>query len=447
MQQRTFTKASVKLKRLQSNACGSDRLVSYDPHELLTWKCFFYTHGTVLMDRTIWFRVLKLLLIAGCLCVVMYFIVEHPEDLNTDRFLRIVDFFKVFVAFLLGLYLNNCLSRWWSTVEALTDFLYIVKKLSWTLTTCSVHEEKRFTINRYCIASCHLLAHELCTFWDAPEETAVNDEKWIKLKLMLIRDGLLFPDEIMHLETHVYASHRSAAVWTWIGTVVCKSKDDVKNDPMMSWIAQECGDAVEEIKRINTYITVQIPFSYAHVLATLVHLNNLLLSMVCGIVVGGAVSNTAHHVKYMHEHKVWFSVGPDGLNHMSICYENMQNMFVQVLCLVAEPVIYMAFLHIASTLCHPFTDDVYGMPLQLYIEDLTIQLDEMNTTLLFPHDVTPPVSARGEGPHHGHHHGEGSHHGHHPKSPHGEGHRKKMKHASTTGSIPAEPKKEQMAEP
>ena len=51
-----------------------------------------------------------------------------PEKLNTRTFHDAVNFIKVFIAFMLGLFLNSCLARWYNIIAAVTDLFLCIKK-------------------------------------------------------------------------------------------------------------------------------------------------------------------------------------------------------------------------------------------------------------------------------------------------------------------------------
>lgn len=84
---------------------------------------------------------------------------------------------------------------------------------------------------------------------------------------------------------------------------------------------------------------------------------------------------------------------------MSEVTRGVQSLLVTLCCLVIEPMLYQAFLIIASTLADPFTHDKYGLPVLDYIHDLTTSLHEMNMFAAHKPDMTLPRtflgSARG----------------------------------------------------
>ena len=54
--------------------------------------------------------------------------VPQPQKLNTSTFHDAVNFVKVFIAFMLGLFLNSCLARWYNIIAAVTDLFLCIKK-------------------------------------------------------------------------------------------------------------------------------------------------------------------------------------------------------------------------------------------------------------------------------------------------------------------------------
>merc|ERR1719313_2432529 len=132
------------------------------------------------------------------------------------------------------------------------------------------------------------------------------------------------------------------------------------------------------MKKIKTFSTLQLPFMYTHMLACLVQVNNILLS----IAAIWHYSNLLYH--------------EGGSAHLAEVYLSAQSLVVTLCCLVIEPMLYQAFLIIASTLADPFTHDKYGLPVLEYIHDLTTQLHEMNTFATHKPDMTMPRTFLGK---------------------------------------------------
>lgn len=355
-------------------------LATYDPHLLGTWQAFVTTRGTVFSDPVIWWTVLKLSGVALAAGVLLFLLVPQPQKLDTTKFHDAVNFIKVFIAFMLGLFLNACLARWYSILQALTDLFLAVKKVTWTLNSCGVDVEDRLRIQKLMVLSCYLLEGEVSKQWES--DRSMLKHHWESTCALCVQQGVLTSAQRQMLEKEVQFHNRSLAVWSWVGTLMRKVKGPGISPPMVSRIFQDSAEAIDAMKKIKTFSTLQLPFMYTHMLACLVQVNNILLSIASGLSCAVSVSAIVHYSQLY-----WRTGGP---GHMSQIYTSSQTLVVTLCCLVIEPMLYQAFLIIASTLADPFTHDKYGLPMLEYIHDLTTQLNEMNTFATHKPDMTLP---------------------------------------------------------
>merc|ERR1719440_497390 len=366
--------------------------LSYDPHLLATWRTFLMFRGTVFFDPSIWWMVAKLLGVALASGGILYLCVPSPEKLDTQTFHDAVSFIKVFIAFMLGLFLNSCLSRWYSILGAVTDLFLAIKKVVWTLNSCGVPEETRGRIQKLMVLSCYLLECEVSNQWEA--DAIRVRRSWEDNCFVAKQKGVLSPGQKRVLESKVQFSARSLAVWSWVGTLIRQLKGPGISPPMTARIMSECAEAIEQMKKIKTFATLQLPFMYSHMLAFLVQVNNILLAVACGFSCAVRIGDAVHSTNAL--------MHADGVRgHMSSLYGSAQGLLLEILVVIIEPVLYQAFLIIASTLADPFTHDQYGLPMLEYIEELSEQLNEMNTFAAHPTDLNPPVPAvspRGDQP-------------------------------------------------
>merc|ERR1719262_1793715 len=91
------------------------------------------------------------------------------------------------------------------------------------------------------------------------------------------------------------------------------------------------------------------------------HLNNILIALACGAAIAVSVGDLVRPC----------SGAGDRLRAM-------QAIAVQVFILLIQPLVYQAFLEIASTLCDPFTHKDYGMPLHLHIAEMRKNIETGN---------------------------------------------------------------------
>jgi len=89
-------------------------------------------------------------------------------------------------------------------------------------------------------------------------------------------------------------------VWVWVASLIARMAADGEVPPMGSptynaLITTSKGNAMGAIRKAKNCLNIQMPFPYAHMLATLVHINNYVLATICGIQMGSAIGQV-HHV-------------------------------------------------------------------------------------------------------------------------------------------------------
>merc|ERR1719326_2472577 len=113
------------------------------------------------MDRTIWRICGMLILLAFTIATFCILLVPNAHNLDTGSFNTLLKYLKVFLAFMLGMFMNNSLGRWWTTVNALTDYFNNIEKLLFCMNSFGVPPHRRKEIMNYCLASCHCLNAEV----------------------------------------------------------------------------------------------------------------------------------------------------------------------------------------------------------------------------------------------------------------------------------------------
>merc|ERR1719261_998578 len=188
-------------KKTSNQPTDKGGLANYDPHLLGTWQAFFTTRGTVFNDPVIWWTVLKLSGVALVSGTLLFITVPAPEKLDTTKFHDAVNFIKVFIAFMLGLFLNACLARWYSILQALTDLFLAVKKVTWTLNSCGVDVEDRLRIQKLMVLSCYLLEGEVSKQWES-DKTMLKPH-WESTCALCVKQGVLTNAQRQMLEKEV----------------------------------------------------------------------------------------------------------------------------------------------------------------------------------------------------------------------------------------------------
>jgi hypothetical protein len=323
---------------------------------LFTWQVLLTTKGTILSDKTIMWYLFSVACLAVGAGVVASLAVEDPHNLSTTTLFNIIHYVKLFLAFMLGLYMAHCVTRWWNSVSSIVNFFHCIKTLVFFCNALDVPTASRDTIERLCIMSCYLLEIEIAGFYTSDDE---NKKRWNAVEEFLENEGLASKEEL-ELLTKVEDGDRSMAVWTWIGGIL----GTLDVPPPLKTTAVKYGHAaIGSIKSVKFYVTMQLPFMYSHMLALLVHANNIALAIASGIAIAILVFETNHQIDQ---------------DRMSRVYRAVQGILMQMMAMMLQPAVYEAFLTVGALLADPFTNETHGLPMLDYVQDLRRQIGEMN---------------------------------------------------------------------
>lgn len=360
-------------KMLKVNHRG--KVYEYDHEALLTWRSLLASTGTIFFQRKVY------MVVPLCICVallsmsIVVFCIPKARKLDTGRFNDFVVYIKVFIAFMLGLFLNNSFRRWWASVSSFKKFLTSIKQLMYTLHAINVRDELFTEIERTTICSCYILNEEVHTA--QLTDKALRHARWIKVMNWLFESKYLTQeerDEIEHDESaidHQELGVRTTILWTWIGETMSLVRSEPQvAPPMYVRLLFLCHDCMAQIEELKTNLTVQLPFTYAHMLAVLVHLSNVLLSISCGLAFGAALAEVRSRTD---------EVEAPGTSRRVLgeFYEAMQVMCMQVVMLCIQPLLYQSFLVIAHALCYPYGDEICHMPTETFISQMHYELEVM----------------------------------------------------------------------
>lgn len=336
------------------------RAVHYAPSSLLTWDVFFRLDDTILDNKEVVRVVGMVLLIALVTAIGVFLTVPRPENLSTAVFFSIVLYFKVFIAFMLGLFMSNCVRRWWACVVGVCDYLMCIRKLGWLCNTNGVPARQRDAIQRLGMLAACVLENEVVGYWSTCAED--EERKWTATRNHCTAEKYATEAE-MELLAKADPELRSELVWSWIGNHL---RLDVP-PPTLTLFKKTATDAICCIKKIKSYVSFQLPFMYSHILALLVHLNNVLMAVASGVMMAGLVGAAAAGLGY-----------GGGVRSWTAFYTAVQGIIMALLALVVQPLVYIAFLHISAHLCDPFTHPRYGLPMLDMIDELKSDLRDAN---------------------------------------------------------------------
>lgn len=362
----------------------NDKLVFYDHEALLTWKVFAMAARSVFSEQ----KVLTALLLYACLAICSAFLVAGAlpgaRKLSTERFFYLSTFLKVFITFMLGIYIQRSFTRWWSNMSEFRSVLVAVKQLVYACYVMNIKETTALSVQRLCLALCYIFSAEMthAQQMNKPRAsvTAFMDDKleW------LVEHDLLTEDEQEALQGHDCSSkfgNTSLVVWSWIGESIKNLKAEMAEEgtpllpPMFIRLMSTCQDTMTKIEQLKMNIVVQVPMLYAHLLAFLVHLNNILMAVLTGFTMGSAAAEISDRLRHLRN--------PDAHNgegHLTgELYEAIQTFFVGLITVLIEPTIYLAFLQIAHNLQYPFGEDRHHLPTDFFIARLEVELATMRS--------------------------------------------------------------------
>lgn len=356
------------------------KLVYYDHDKLLVWSSMFRLTGSALVQRPV------LIMVGTVCCIVLVtgvFVatcIPDSRKLNTKRFGMFLTFLKFFISFMLGMYVQQSFKRWTQTVKNFQDYLIGIKQMIFLLRSVSVCNESQDTVMRQAIAASYMLNTELLNL----QQLDFNGMKRMQHTLNWLNTAGLLErqesDKLMDVlawkeESQSYGTLAvTCTVWAWIGQEMSQAKlgnDQPIAGPMQVRVLSSCQDCMGKIEMMKTGVMMQIPYMYAQLLSFLVYANNFLLAVTCGLTIG----STMHEVHYRHN-QIQDKEHPASRHTSRIgeLYESLQTAAVQIVIMLLEPMLYMAFLQIAHMLCYPFGEERYHIPTESFIARLHVEL-------------------------------------------------------------------------
>lgn len=396
---------------LKTNAKG--KVTHYADESLLSWQALCFTTGTIFFNRRVWIVVPYVWFVMLVSASLVYFGVPNSQRMDTTKFNDFVVYLKVFITFLLGLFLSTAFKRWWASVGSFKHFMTAIKQLMFTLHALNVVDALFDEVKRLTITSCFIMNYEVQM--ESESSLEKRDELFGKTVDKLQRHGYITPVEREELETSqkkMLGVH-STMIWTWIGEVMTRVKNEPTKfgvkpaPPMYVRLLFLCHDCMRMVEELKTNLTVQVPFSYAHMLAWMIHVANILLAISCGLAMGSAMDEMVARSDVV--------VGPyddSGMNEdtdaggdgggaaggyadllllqllrravpkriLTQFYGAVQVCTMQLLVATLQPLLYQSFLVIAHSMCYPFGNKMGHMPTESFIQQLQFEMDVMETS-------------------------------------------------------------------
>ena len=193
-------------------------------------------------------------------------------------------------------------------------------------------------------------------------DPSVRGSIWFTYFDELETRGLLFPPERQVLQATLLSSHASLSsfVWIWIGNILIRLSQTNKLPPSPSptfngIFLRATREAPHLIRQGKDICGVQLPFPYQHILAVLVHGNNLLIALSVGVSLGFNLNNFLKQI-----------------SNQQVPITPIINITAKLMVGIIMPFLYQAFLQASVMMASPIMS--YDFPLSL--DTMILQLEE-----------------------------------------------------------------------
>lgn len=348
--------------------------MTYQPGSLLRWSSLLLPTGSIWRSRHLWFTMLKLAGIAFVICAVVVLTVPDPVSLKIEHFLKISYFLNFFVGLCVSFFMKSSLERWHDCTEGFLELGDAIRNLHMQFQALGVPEERADMCIRYGLLSGYFLRSQLVYETQSPKEIQETKQRmWEAITSTSTKVAKGISPKIDHdeLKLLMTVSDPAGVMWNWISSLVARMAEDGEipgmATPTYGRIMNLCQDAHDGIRHVRSSISVRAPFVYVHMLASLVHINNLLNAFSLGLVFGVAASG---HLMHSGHHPVFKEAvrGNQVERDASFCG-------VTVLVCTLGPLFYQAITEISIALSQPFASKFGKIPvdrlLHILEEDLS----------------------------------------------------------------------------
>lgn len=347
---------------------------TYDAEYLLLWHSMKPRAYSVFNRKSLWFSAAKLGMLSLVISVFCAFLIPDPAAVDVEVFEKVRKFLGVFVGLLLGFFMSASVARWWKCAESFLDLFSSIKVLQIDMNALGVPKADMIEILRYGVVSTWLLSLEL---YDKalPEEKqkAASKQTWKNIKNGVDMDdtfGRLTPEELQIMRN---TNDPPANLWVWIGLYLGRLSDEGIIPPMGSPIytrflnsSQRSFDCIRDIR---SCVTLQAPFVYVHMLAYLVHVNNLAnaisFGIVCGASAGTMLSYAGLNPLYPHS---------TATRHEAVA--DAQSCLVSFVFSCFGPFVYQSLLECSMAISQPFGNEDAVVPTRRFIKALEKDLHD-----------------------------------------------------------------------
>jgi hypothetical protein len=363
--------------------------MTYKADVLTSWSSLFQLQGvkTAFDSPTVWQTMGRLLLLSIVCALFLLIALPNPSKLQTSKFQKIAVFLRVFVGLLLGFFLSTSVNRWFECTQGFLELYDAIRCLQVHLLALGVPEEHREKVMRYATVSGWLLGMTLqieALPCEQDKEHAAED-----MYDSLRSDVEIASERESDSEHMAHMAHRfnvldheeieiikkmgdpASMMWIWVASLIGRMAMDGWIPPMQSptygFIMVVVEKAQSAIRSVRQSVLVQAPFIYVHLLASLVHVNNIVNAISFGIVLGSCVGTSLQ----FRGASGMYSSDSGETDLVADC----ENLIISFFICMVGPFLYQVLLEVCICISQPFASEDSQIPtdrlMQRLQKDLT----------------------------------------------------------------------------
>jgi len=354
--------------------------MTYKVDTLTGWSAFVLEGPkTAWSSSSAWRMLLKLTFLSILAAVLVVASVPDPARLKTSKLQTISQFLRVIVGLLLGFFLTSSVNRWFQCTDGFLQIFDAIRNLQMQILALGVPADLRFKCVRYGVVSTYLLARTLKieAMQVKEERLAATEQMWAEV---LDDQGDQEPtprdDSVMHkyialtkAEVDMLKTCEDPAdmIWIWVASLNGRMSQDGWIPPMASPTYGRIMNLVQAahsgIRTVKLAIIVQAPFNYVHMLATLVHVNNIFNAISFGIVTGSTIGTMLQFSGR------GLTYERNNINH-GVIISDVENLVISFVISLVGPFLYQVLLEVSLRIAQPFSSAEGEIPTERLLDGL-----------------------------------------------------------------------------
>jgi len=331
----------------------------YDINSLTRVSTIWRVKHTILIRQRLWTTAGMLLAFSVFVAFAQIALVPDPAKMRIDRFAKISTFLNVFVGLLLGFFMSSSLHRWYNCADGFLVLFDAIRNMQMQFYALGVEETKSDCCLRYGVLSAWML-DALLHVQHAPDDDreSVKEQVWQTLDHGLGANRSTWVSVTKEeLATLKNVNDAPGTIWIWVSCIIGRMAQDGDIPPMASptygrliGLAQNAHDG---IRSVRSSVCMQPPYIYVQMLASLVHLNNVINAISFGLTLGVAIGTRIQ------------SYGLAGYLEVTKRGEasrDFQQVLVSFFFSVVGPFIYQALLETGAVIAQPFSSEDGHIP-------------------------------------------------------------------------------------